>query len=64
MLKKRRTTESSTPGQADLRWGMCRRGVSSPLAIVASLLAACIIFFSALSRIAEHGEKNQNKKQV
>lgn len=57
MMEKRRTTESSTPGRADLRRGMCRRGVSSPLAIVASLLAASIIFFSALSKIAEHGEK-------
>lgn len=61
MIKKRRTTECSTPERVALRWGMCRRGVSSPLAIVASLLAASIIFFSALSRIAEHGEK---QKQV
>lgn len=65
MIKKRRSTESSTPGRADLRCGMCRRGVSSPLAIVASLLAASIIFFSALSRIAEHkGEKKKPKPKT
>lgn len=61
-MKKRRTRESSTPGRADLRGGTCRRGVSSPLAIVASLLAASIIFFSALSRIAEHREKKKTNK--
>lgn len=57
MMKKKTTIESNIPERVDLLWGMCRRGVSSPLAIVASLLAAFIIFFSALPRIAEHEKK-------
>lgn len=57
MIKKRTTIESNIPDRVDLPWGMCRRGISSPLAIVASLLAAFIIFFSALPRIAEHEKK-------
>lgn len=61
MIKKTTPVESNIPEQVDLLWGMCRRGVSSPLAIVTSLLAAFIIFFSALPRIAEHGKKKKKK---
>lgn len=64
MIKKTTPVESNIPEQVDLLWRMCRRGVSSPLAIVASLLAAFIIFFSALPRIAEHGKKKKKSLSV
>jgi len=57
MIKNRTTGESNIPERVDFLWGMRRRNVSSSSAIVASLLAAFIIFFSALPRITEHGKK-------